>query len=50
MIAVERFVTTRAQRDQVLGAVMSKFASSLDVMNVQVLRCATTLTAPIVSV
>ena len=41
-------VTVRAERDQILGAVMPKPASPLDVMNLQIFGCAAVLATPIV--
>jgi len=41
-------VTVGAQRDQILGAVMPKLASPLDVMNLQIFGCAAILATPIV--
>jgi len=43
-------VTVCAQGDQILGAVVPKLASPLDVMNLQIFGRAAILAAPIVSV
>ena len=41
-------VTVSAERDQILGAVMPKLASPLDVMNLQFFGCAASLATPTV--
>jgi len=48
-IPVESLVTGSTQTDQVFADVMPKLASRLDMMNLQVFRCAAILAAPIVS-
>ena len=47
-ISVAFTVTVGAQCDQILGAVMPKLASPLDVMNLQIFECAAVLATPIV--
>jgi len=44
--AVDKLMAFDAQRDQVFEAVMPELTTKLDVMNLQVLGCATILTAP----
>ena len=48
-MSVALLVTVGAQRDQILGAVVAKLASPLDVMNLQILGRAAILATPIVS-
>lgn len=43
-------MTAGAQCDQVFEAVVSKFASRLDMMHLEIFRCAAMLTAPAISV
>ena len=42
-------MTADAQRDQVFEVVVSKLASRLDMMHLEIFRCAAMLTAPTVS-
>ena len=43
---MSQLVASGAERDQVFGAVMPELTPQLDVMNLQVLDCATILAAP----